>query len=351
MVVATSAQRYGLPSVRCSVTAKSTGEPCQLYAIPGSTVCHMHGAGAPQVKVAARARALLADVASRDPRPIGDAILDAINTADVVHRYLKERLIGGEDMSAGDLDMLMSTAERVVSMGKAAAITKLVELKVGQIHEDAKRISLALGAVMHILTDHIDGLEPRGDLGLYSSPRNAFLRWAAQSFIDALLAVADNPSTTVARNAVLPFPDAVRLSAEPGVPSYPRSVWPTARALPPGFSSPPGGSRTDPEARRGAPCGCPTCLNNYGPLPPARSEPLTDSAPRPSATSSGVAGARTDDGTEDHAAAAFQSPSSSSAGPRFLTYADLPNVGRVDLSSRNETDAPPTTPPEETHDD
>lgn len=170
MVVATSAQRYGLPSVRCSVTAKSTGEPCQLYAIPGSTVCHMHGAGAPQVKVAARARALLADVASRDPRPIGDAILDAINTADVVHRYLKERLIGGEDMSAGDLDMLMSTAERVVSMGKAAAITKLVELKVGQIHEDAKRISLALGAVMHILTDHIDGLEPRGDLGLYSSP-------------------------------------------------------------------------------------------------------------------------------------------------------------------------------------
>lgn len=41
--------------VKCSARAKSTGQRCGKYAIPGGTVCRIHGGAAPQViAVAAR---------------------------------------------------------------------------------------------------------------------------------------------------------------------------------------------------------------------------------------------------------------------------------------------------------
>lgn len=41
---------------RCKATAKSTGNRCRKPAILGATVCLTHGGGAPQVRLAARAR-------------------------------------------------------------------------------------------------------------------------------------------------------------------------------------------------------------------------------------------------------------------------------------------------------
>jgi hypothetical protein len=43
-------------SKRCLATSKRSGDQCRRYAIPGGTVCVMHGGAAPQVAAAARRR-------------------------------------------------------------------------------------------------------------------------------------------------------------------------------------------------------------------------------------------------------------------------------------------------------
>lgn len=43
---------------RCSARSKQSGKPCKQYVIPGGTVCHYHGGGAPQVKAKAMERLL-----------------------------------------------------------------------------------------------------------------------------------------------------------------------------------------------------------------------------------------------------------------------------------------------------
>lgn len=43
-------------AARCSATSKQSGEPCRQPVIPGGSVCHYHGGGAPQVKAAAQRR-------------------------------------------------------------------------------------------------------------------------------------------------------------------------------------------------------------------------------------------------------------------------------------------------------
>jgi hypothetical protein len=48
-------QRFS-PGVRCSARSQRTGRQCRRWAAPGSNVCPVHGAAAPQVKAAARRR-------------------------------------------------------------------------------------------------------------------------------------------------------------------------------------------------------------------------------------------------------------------------------------------------------
>lgn len=45
-----------LGSVKCSATAKTTGEQCTQWAMHGGTVCRMHGGEAPQVRAKANER-------------------------------------------------------------------------------------------------------------------------------------------------------------------------------------------------------------------------------------------------------------------------------------------------------
>lgn len=59
---------------RCRARSKRSGERCRRLAIPGGTVCVMHGGAAPQVAAAARRR--LSDAAVREvlPRVAPDAV-------------------------------------------------------------------------------------------------------------------------------------------------------------------------------------------------------------------------------------------------------------------------------------
>jgi hypothetical protein len=50
------AEALGLDKPRCTATSKQTGERCKRRPHPGSTVCVMHGAAAPQVQRTARER-------------------------------------------------------------------------------------------------------------------------------------------------------------------------------------------------------------------------------------------------------------------------------------------------------
>lgn len=44
--------------MKCTAHSSRTGEPCKKPAVKGTNVCRSHGAGAPQVKAAARRRLL-----------------------------------------------------------------------------------------------------------------------------------------------------------------------------------------------------------------------------------------------------------------------------------------------------
>jgi hypothetical protein len=43
----------GIPSIHCVAMARSRGEPCRRYAVPGTTICHFHGENAGRVQRAA----------------------------------------------------------------------------------------------------------------------------------------------------------------------------------------------------------------------------------------------------------------------------------------------------------
>ena len=79
---------------RCRARSKRSGERCRRLAIPGGTVCVMHGGAAPQVAAAARRR--LSDAAAREllPRIAPDAVgrvrPPEPHDADVTHAF--ERL-------------------------------------------------------------------------------------------------------------------------------------------------------------------------------------------------------------------------------------------------------------------
>lgn len=55
------------PAVPCTARRSRDGQPCRCYAIVGGTVCRMHGGAAPQVRLQAEARRVLAVLTRRTP--------------------------------------------------------------------------------------------------------------------------------------------------------------------------------------------------------------------------------------------------------------------------------------------
>lgn len=62
-----------MTAAHCQATSKRTGQQCRGWAIPGGTVCRIHGGRAPQVQEAARRR-LLAAEAEADLARLGVSI-------------------------------------------------------------------------------------------------------------------------------------------------------------------------------------------------------------------------------------------------------------------------------------
>lgn len=83
--------------VKCTATAKSTGQPCQQPPVPGSKVCRFHGGGAPQVRAKA-AETLATEQARAAIRklnivPVGNPLTELATVAGEI-TALKDHLRG-----------------------------------------------------------------------------------------------------------------------------------------------------------------------------------------------------------------------------------------------------------------
>jgi hypothetical protein len=139
------------PPTRCNATARSTGERCAKPAVPGATVCSMHGAGAPQVAQRAELNQLVAVVAaatqSDEPPPSPDQVLLA--TVELCRRILANAPAEG-----GPTFELAERTARVAGLAiSTGAADRLAAVYRGNLNLDVKLVTEALSAA-------VDGLDP-----------------------------------------------------------------------------------------------------------------------------------------------------------------------------------------------
>jgi hypothetical protein len=141
--------------VKCHAKAKSTGEPCQQYAVVGGTVCYHHGANG-RVMNAAERRVTLAQLRERDPRNPMEIVLDMTHKLDVItEAYQDELLANVEDISDEQVDRLIQLSSTTHHLASTAINTKAHE-KIAlafqqHLELQGRMVGTALGAA-------IDGL-------------------------------------------------------------------------------------------------------------------------------------------------------------------------------------------------
>jgi hypothetical protein len=146
----------GIPPMRCTATARGTGERCKLFVSPGAQVCSRHGL-TEAARRKANDRITYAQLAGDDRRHPREVLLDMVHKADVITRLCEaDMLAAGDgtidvDNRAGLVDLIRTThglAERTITSRAyeeaAFAFTRHLEVE-GQL------VGTALGAA-------IDGL-------------------------------------------------------------------------------------------------------------------------------------------------------------------------------------------------
>jgi len=124
---------------RCTATAKGSGSRCKRVAIPGGTVCVMHGGAAPQVQAAAAERQVTA-AADASLRKLWVGLDEATPIKDPVAAM--ERL-------AGSLEQLVDEAGRKVSELQHLAGGK----DLTQLRAEVTLLERALGHFRALLVD------------------------------------------------------------------------------------------------------------------------------------------------------------------------------------------------------
>ncbi len=149
------------PPVKCSGTAKSTGERCQRWAVPGLTRCKLHKAYAGRHgRAAAEERAAgtltLAQMMANNPgRPVWEVILDSIRTVDVLAQAARDDVAAGRVTDPEGIERVASLARAAHAMASSAVATKALDMAVQSAEKWTDQASVRLAA---LLSDWI-GLE------------------------------------------------------------------------------------------------------------------------------------------------------------------------------------------------
>lgn len=168
-----------IPPAKCS-GHRTTGEPCDQWAVVGATVCNTHGASAPQVKAAAEKRVTLAEAMVSGPkRQPYEVLEDALHAADLLMREAIFELGEGGSVSASTMEKFVQAFERAHRLAKVnmdAGIDqrrmRLAEAQAGQMHQVFTRVLAGLALtpeqkalVPQLLKREIEGvLVQRGEI-------------------------------------------------------------------------------------------------------------------------------------------------------------------------------------------
>jgi hypothetical protein len=102
----------------CSAIAKRTGQRCQRYAMVGALVCPMHGMNG-NARHNATVKLGIAELLTRDPRPLREVIADAVAISDSVMGELRSAVEHG-DTSLATISRLIESARYTATMAKLA---------------------------------------------------------------------------------------------------------------------------------------------------------------------------------------------------------------------------------------
>ena len=117
---------FGVPSMRCTATAKGTGDRCSKWAVVGTTVCHTHGVTGATMRKADE-RLTMAQLFDRDPRHPWQVVLDMTHKLDVITQEFQADVLAGENVTADQLDGLIELARTTHHLATTAISTKAAE--------------------------------------------------------------------------------------------------------------------------------------------------------------------------------------------------------------------------------
>ncbi|WP_236789653.1 hypothetical protein [Amycolatopsis sp. GM8] len=133
--------------MKCTATAKSTGEQCGRHALAGARVCKVHGGGAPQVRDAA-ARAVLEQEARQvwaatTHAPVNDPLTELAALAGEVREW-KELLKGmvGDLTSLGYRGMTEQIRHQVALYSDAVKQLTVVLTAIAKLNIDSRLVAI-----------------------------------------------------------------------------------------------------------------------------------------------------------------------------------------------------------------
>ena len=142
------------PPVKCSGTAKSTGERCQRWAVPGLALCKLHRAyagrnGRPAAEERAAGTLTLAQMMASNPgRPVWEVILDSIRTVDVLAQAARDEVAAGRVADPEGIERVASLARLAHSMAASAVATKALDMAAQSAEKWAELVSVRLAALL-----------------------------------------------------------------------------------------------------------------------------------------------------------------------------------------------------------
>jgi hypothetical protein len=145
--------------MRCTATAKGTGERCRKYVTPGTTVCPMHGQTGATLR-RAEERVTLAQLLEGDRRHPWEVVLDATHTMDAIVRDFRSEVVAGESITVDQLDRLIAVNQIRHHLASTAISTRAHEQVslafTRHLEVEGQLVGTALGAAI----DGLDLTEP-----------------------------------------------------------------------------------------------------------------------------------------------------------------------------------------------